>query len=85
MRRPLVIYDFAPDPFYFPYEENFTFFFSSVENVGRGQRERRRPNRGKTRKRMWEEEKERRKEERKDKRKGKKPKEKVRKRSSTYM
>jgi hypothetical protein len=36
MRRPLVIYDFAPDPSEFPnflvYEENFVFFFISVES-----------------------------------------------------
>jgi hypothetical protein len=33
MRRPLVIYDFTPDPSEFPYtvyEENFFFFFFSV-------------------------------------------------------
>jgi hypothetical protein len=31
MRRPLVIYDFAPDPvnFLIVYEENFIFFFIS--------------------------------------------------------
>ncbi len=31
MRRPLVIYDFATDPFWISlYEENFIFFFVSV-------------------------------------------------------
>ncbi len=31
MRRPLVIYDFAPDPLNFLiYEENFLFFFISL-------------------------------------------------------
>ncbi len=78
MRRPLVIYNFAPDPFYFPYDENFTFFFSSVEDVGRGQRERRRPKRGNKRKRRWEEEKER----RKEGKKGEEKREKRRKRRS---
>ncbi len=31
MRRPLVIYDFAPNPFFSFYMRNFFFFFISVQ------------------------------------------------------
>ncbi len=37
MRRPLVIYDFAPDLSEYPYiEENFILFFISVVYMGGG-------------------------------------------------